>query len=145
MIWFALVAAWLVNFGWVFFETVKEPKNLPDENDLHGDRSRSENRCEQAAEAKTSSPTMTVLAGSGIAESGFFVARDCDGCGVCKAMAPGFFQHECSNSPYFIRQQPRTRHEVNLLREISSRCPQEALRETSIPELESIRLGLWRN
>ncbi|MFZ1082812.1 MAG: ferredoxin, partial [Candidatus Kryptoniota bacterium] len=66
-------------------------------------------------------------------------------CGLCKNIAPDFFEYIKNVNSYFVIRQPQTKNEIELLRGTTSFCNSDAIRETSIPELEPILLGERKN
>ncbi len=65
----------------------------------------------------------------------FYVTDDCNGCGLCKSIAPEFFDCIDYAYSYFLVRQPRTEQEVILLRDASSFCVLDAICET--PETQA--------
>ncbi len=63
----------------------------------------------------------------------FFVSEDCNGCGLCKSIAPDFFDCVEYAYYYFVTRQPESQSDVDLLRDASSLCVVDALRESSRP------------
>ncbi len=61
----------------------------------------------------------------------FYVTEECNGCGLCKNIAPGFFDYVDYAYYYYITRQPRTESEVALLRDAAAVCTVEAIRETT--------------
>jgi|GEM_PF-6414826 ferredoxin len=59
----------------------------------------------------------------------FTVTGDCNGCGVCKSMAPNFFDCVEFAYYYFISRQPTTEPEIELLRDVADYCTVNAIRE----------------
>lgn len=57
----------------------------------------------------------------------FYTTERCDGCAYCAAIAPDNFDFEKSTNQYFVRRQPRTPLEEDLLREASDDCPLDAI------------------
>lgn len=60
----------------------------------------------------------------------FYVTDDCNGCGLCKSVAPDFFGCVEYTYSYFMTRQPQTLREVELLRNASSLCALDAICET---------------
>jgi ferredoxin len=60
----------------------------------------------------------------------FYVTEDCNGCGLCKRVAPDFFDCIEFAYSYFMVRQPQTTREVELLRSASSLCALDAICET---------------
>lgn len=63
----------------------------------------------------------------------FFVTEECNGCGLCRSIAPDFFDYVEYAYSYFLTRQPQSQSQVDLLREVSSLCVVDALRETTKP------------
>jgi len=63
--------------------------------------------------------------------SEFYVTDDCNGCGICKDVAPGFFDCVEYAYSYSIVRQPQTRYEVGLLKHASDLCVLDAIRQTA--------------
>jgi len=63
----------------------------------------------------------------------FYVTDDCNGCGLCKSIAPNFFDCVEYAYPCFIIRQPRTKYEVELLRHASDLRVLDAIRQTANP------------
>ncbi len=61
----------------------------------------------------------------------FFVTEECNGCGLCKHIAPDFFDYVDYAYYYFVSRQPRTELEVSLLRDVAAMCTVDAVRETT--------------
>ncbi len=59
----------------------------------------------------------------------FFVTEDCNGCGLCKNMAPELFQCVEYAYSYFLTRQPNSEKEVDLLNDIVDLCPVDALHQ----------------
>ncbi len=60
----------------------------------------------------------------------FFVTEECNGCGLCKNIAPDFFDYVDYAYYYYVSRQPVTESEVNLIREAAAVCTLDAIRET---------------
>ena len=67
---------------------------------------------------------------SQIAEVRFYVTEDCNGCGVCKSMAPDFFDFSEYAYYYFLVRQPQNELEISLLRDVAAVCTVDAICET---------------
>ena len=61
----------------------------------------------------------------------FYVTDDCNGFGLCRNLAPDFFDYVEYAYSYFITHQPRTESEVALLRDAQELCVLDAIRETA--------------
>ena len=59
----------------------------------------------------------------------FCITESCNGCGLCKSIAPDFFYYIEYAYSYFIVRQPRSESEVELLRDTLSFCMLDAIRE----------------
>ncbi len=64
----------------------------------------------------------------------FFITEECNGCGLCRNIAPEFFDYVEYSYTYFLTHQPKTEREANVLRDIADHCPVDALREVGAPE-----------
>ena len=60
----------------------------------------------------------------------FYVTEECNGCGLCKNVAPDFFDCVEYAYSYFLTRQPSNEYEVMLLREAATVCTVDAIRET---------------
>ncbi len=132
MIWLMIVAAiMIILIGSIISEMMSAPRGYQDDKGFHIIKSG-----ELPYEASLVKEATAVE---------FFVTEDCNGCGICKSIARGFFDNEEYVRPYLTICQPQTKDEVELLRDISSFCTNNAIREASIPELEPILLGKRKN
>lgn len=61
----------------------------------------------------------------------FYVTEECNGCGLCKNIAPEFFDCVEYAYSYFLTRQPVTEPEIQLLRDAASICTVDAIRETA--------------
>ncbi len=61
----------------------------------------------------------------------FYITEDCNGCGLCKSAAPGFFDCVEFAYSYFITRQPQTEREVEFLKGAASVCDLDAIQETT--------------
>ncbi len=61
----------------------------------------------------------------------FYVTEDCNGCGLCKNIAPDFFDCVEYAYSYFLTRQPANEPEVLLLRDAAAVCTVDAIRETA--------------
>ncbi|MGO9481738.1 MAG: ferredoxin [Candidatus Kryptoniota bacterium] len=145
MIWYAVITIWLINFGLIIIEKVKTPKGCQDKEGFYkikpgvGDRWEDKPSCELLSISENS-------CGSNKAASRqFFVTKNCNGCGLCKTIAPDFFDYVENVRSYFVIRQPETKHEHEFLRDASSVCIRDAIHETSIPNLASIMRGERNN
>lgn len=59
----------------------------------------------------------------------FVVTGECNGCGVCKSMAPDFFDCVEYAYYYFITHQPTNNSEIELLRDVADYCTVNAIHE----------------
>jgi len=59
----------------------------------------------------------------------FTVTEDCNGCGLCKNIAPDFFDYVEYAYYYFITRQPENEFEIALMREAASVCTLDAIIE----------------
>jgi len=59
----------------------------------------------------------------------FYVTEDCNGCGLCKNIAPDLFDCVEYAYSYFLVRQPANEREVLLLKEAAAVCTVDAIRE----------------
>ncbi len=71
-----------------------------------------------------------VLTGKKEASAEFYVTEECNGCGLCNEIAPGFFQCVEYSYAYYLTRQPVNEAEVLLLRNSAEACAVDAIRET---------------
>jgi ferredoxin len=60
----------------------------------------------------------------------FYITEECNGCGLCRNVAPEFFDCVDYAYSYFLTRQPASESEVLLLRDVAAICTVDALRET---------------
>lgn len=60
----------------------------------------------------------------------FYVTEECNGCGLCKNIAPDLFDCVEYAYSYFLTRQPVNEDEVLLLRDAAAVCTVDAIRET---------------
>ena len=60
----------------------------------------------------------------------FYVTEECNGCGLCKNVAPDFFDCVEYAYSYFLTRQPTDESEILLLRDAAAVCTVDAIRET---------------
>ena len=63
----------------------------------------------------------------------FYITEDCNGCGLCKNIAPDFFDFVDYAYYYYMSRQPVTESEVALIREAAAICTVDAIREITKP------------
>ncbi len=63
----------------------------------------------------------------------FFVTEECNGCGLCKNIAPDFFDFVDYAYYYYMSRQPVTESEVALIREAAAICTVDAICEITKP------------
>ncbi len=63
----------------------------------------------------------------------FYVTEECNGCGLCKNIAPDLFDCVEYAYSYFLTRQPLNEDEVMLLRDAAAVCTVDAIRETVKP------------
>ncbi|MGC8654377.1 MAG: ferredoxin [Candidatus Kryptoniota bacterium] len=61
----------------------------------------------------------------------FVITDDCNGCGVCKSMAPDYFDCVEYAHYYIIGRQPITESEIELFRDVADYCTVNAIREVN--------------
>ena len=60
----------------------------------------------------------------------FYITEECNGCGLCKNVAPDFFDCVEYAYSYFLTRQPVNESEIFLLRDAAAVCTVDAIRET---------------
>ena len=60
----------------------------------------------------------------------FYITEECNGCGLCKNIAPDFFDCVDYAYLYYLTRQPSSEFEVLMLRDAAAVCTVDAIRET---------------
>ncbi len=107
---------WGISLMWMIVEILRAPDGFEDEWGFH----KANIREDDMRESPDSNRATLVR---------FFVTEECNGCGVCKAMAPDFFDFIEYGYSYFLKRQPVTEAEVLLLRDVADQCTLDAIRE----------------
>ncbi len=63
----------------------------------------------------------------------FYITEECNGCGLCKNIAPDFFDCVEYAYSYYLTRQPLNEFEILLLRDAAAVCTVDAIRETVKP------------
>jgi len=117
MILLTISAVWVIPIFWITLEMKKGSVKCQDDEGFHeiiGD-----NVMHNVPKVESKAPTE------------FFVSEECNGCGLCKSIAPEFFDCVDYAYSYFLTRQPRTQSEINLLKDAASFCVLDAIRETA--------------
>jgi len=64
----------------------------------------------------------------------FYITEDCNGCGLCRSIAPEFFDYVEYAYYYFLTRQPENDSETNLVRDAAGYCVLDAIRENPVEE-----------
>ncbi len=57
----------------------------------------------------------------------FYVSDDCVYCGVCNDIAPDIFGYDEENNTSYVKRQPETEEEIELVKEAIENCPTESI------------------
>ena len=66
------------------------------------------------------------------AEGRFYVDANCIDCDQCREAAPTLFGRDDGDGRSFVLRQPETPHDFDLITEVISLCPCQAIGETAI-------------